>query len=488
MRWSLVVLAAVASGCTSRLLVGLPANITQTDAIVGMGTQGKSDLLFMVDNSPSMDAMQVELRARFPQLIQTLSGLNQGGTLDLHIGVVTSDYGAGDTAGGGCDASPGGQKGLLQAVGVAADAGCLPPSGTPFISYQVDASGAVTSNLPAGQDLSTTFTCMASVGAEGCGFEHQLESVYAALHNTQENSGFLRDDAALAVVFVTNEDDGSAPPDAKFYESAADVNVYGAYDTFRQTRFAIECGGMPVPYGNDAAGPLTSCVAAPNNVGLAYDVSRYINMFTQTTANGGIKSDPSQVALLAIDAPATPVTLALVTSGTGLGIAPNPSYVPCGALDVACVERLQHACQNSVDPAFFGDPAVRIASVVNAASVHQSWSICGDALDQTPDFSLAMQGVGSEMALQAAGGCLPLALVSPASPSCDVTVGDDTTPMGRCDSSGATPCWHVADDPLCPPRTDPNTGFDDTYRLVIEGAVTGLLHAKCLTYQTAPSS
>ncbi|HEX4460370.1 MAG TPA: hypothetical protein VIA18_20475, partial [Polyangia bacterium] len=278
MKWSLVLLASLATGCTQRLLVGLPADITKTDSVVGLGTQGKSDLLFMVDNSPSMDAMQAELRARFPQLIQTLSGLNAGGTLDLHIGVVTSDYGAGDTAGGGCSASPGGQNGLLQALGADADADCQAPTGAPYIAYAVGAGGDVVSNLPAGQDLPTTFTCMASVGSAGCGFEHQLESVYAALHNTVENSGFLRDDATLAVVFLTNEDDGSAPPDAKFYESAADVNVYGAYDTFRQTRFAIECSGMSIPYGNDVDGTLANCVAAPANVGLAYDVSRYADM------------------------------------------------------------------------------------------------------------------------------------------------------------------------------------------------------------------
>ena len=486
MRWFLA-LVALSAGCTSRLLIGLPADITQTDSIVGMGTQGRSDVLFMVDNSPSMDAMQAELRARFPQLIKTLSGLNQGGSLDLHIGVVTSDYGAGDTAGGGCEASPGGQKGLLQTVGAAADATCLPPLNAPYISYQVDALGNVTSNLPSGQDVATTFTCMASVGAGGCGFEHQLESVYAALHNTNENSGFLRDDAALAVVFVTNEDDGSAPPDAKFYESAADVSVFGAYDTFRQTRFAIECSDKLPPYGNDAVGTLSNCVGAPQNVGLAYDISRYINMFTQPISGGGIKDDPSQIALLAIAAPATPVTLVLVTSGTGLGVPPNPTYVPCGAIGTGCVERLEHSCQNSVDPAFFGDPAVRIDSVVNAATVHQLWSICGDTEDQAPDFTQAMEGVGSEMALQAAGGCLPAALVTPDTPSCNITIGDDPAVVSYCDAANTPPCWHIERDPTCPARTDPNTGFADTYRLVITGSasVTGAVHAKCLTYQMA---
>jgi hypothetical protein len=481
----LLVVVAVAGGCTSQLLVGLPSNVEQTESVVGLGTQGKSDLLFMIDNSPSMDAMQAELRAHFGDLVKQLSGLNRATTLDLHIGVVTSDYGAGDMPGGGCGASPGGEQGRLQAKGVAADPDCLPPLGMPFIQYQLDSAGNVTSNLPPGQDLEKTFTCMASVGAAGCGFEHQLESVYAALRNNTENAGFVRDDAALAVLFLTNEDDGSAAPTAKFYESSADVSVYGAYDTFRQTRFAIECAGAPVPYGDDAAQPLSSCVPAPDGVGLAYDIGRYTDFFSNTRSGDGLKDDPSQIALLAIAAPATPVATALVQTGTGLGMAPNPQYIPCGpSLGASCVERLQHSCQNSVDPAFFGDPAIRIEAVLSRATVHQVWSICGDALDQTPSFGSAMQGVGSAMAVQAAGGCLPGPLVDPQAPSCTVTIGGaaGATPLPRCQSGVVVPCWDLKNDPVCPPRSDPQTGFDDTYRLVIENAGGQLPHATCLTY------
>ena len=102
--------------------------------------------------------------------------------------------------------------------------GCLAPVGKNWIEWMFDGSQAGgTGNLPSGQDLVKTFTCMASLSTStqaGCGFEHQLESVYAALHGTDvsamptENVGFLRDDAFLAVVLVTNEDDASAPPTA----------------------------------------------------------------------------------------------------------------------------------------------------------------------------------------------------------------------------------------------------------------------------------
>lgn len=168
----------------------------------------------------------------------------KGQFLDFHIGAVTSDYGAGSTGAPGCDVSPGGQRGLLQSLGVKADSSCKPPIGAPFIKYSNAQAGL--NNLPMGQDLAATFTCMASVGAQGCGFEHQLESVYAALHNQTENAGFLRPDAALAVAFLTNEDDASAPPDTDVFDKNK-TDQYGYWDSYsRQTRFAVMCDyGMP---------------------------------------------------------------------------------------------------------------------------------------------------------------------------------------------------------------------------------------------------
>src|SRR6476659_5014929 len=140
-----------------------------------------------------MDAMQSELRSRFGAFLPVFDHLGEHPLYpDLHIGVVTSDYGAGTHPRVGvCSPTPGGERGLLQTRGAAAPSGCVAPIGARFISYAYGPGGA-THNLPPGQSLQQTFTCMASVGSGGCGFEHQLESVYAALHNRDENRGFLR--------------------------------------------------------------------------------------------------------------------------------------------------------------------------------------------------------------------------------------------------------------------------------------------------------
>ncbi|HWE27856.1 MAG TPA: hypothetical protein VHB97_07630 [Polyangia bacterium] len=437
--------------------------VQDTPVRVPQNEQNQIDVLFMVDNSPSMDAMQTELKNHFSDFFQVFQDLaTQGTNADLHIGVVTSDYGAGDTAGGGCSASPGGQNGLLQALGAAAATGCQAPTGAPYIEYAFQPNGAAAkSNLPAGQDLVGTFTCMASVGAAGCGFEHQLESVRAALVNTKENAGFLRDQALLAVVFVTNEDDGSAAPQVKFYESSADVNTFGAYDTYRQTQFAVYCGGNAIPYGMPMS--LSNCTSAPNlspgaTPTLAYDISRYTNMFTQPSARGGIKTTADDVILFAIDGPETPVSTALVTSGTGLGVAPNPSYVPCGALGTGCVQRLNHVCQNNVSPPFFADPSVRLNAVVNSAKFKQTSSICGDDLNQAPDFTSALQALGKLISSQISPGCIPATLTDLNNPECiveDVTENPDgtetITSIPACSTAGAGvfPCWTIAPNALC---------------------------------------
>jgi hypothetical protein len=417
-----------------------PSGICENRTTVRQSVQNKVDVLFVVDNSNSMDAMQEELRQRFGEFLKVFSTLADQGTFaDLQIGVVTTDYGAGATGAPGCQPSPGGQMGRLQATGAQAASTCQPPVGANFIKYRFDAAGGA-GNLPTGQDLAATFTCMASVGAHGCGFEHVLESAYAALHNDiPENAGFLRDGALLAVVFLTNEDDSSSPPDSDLFDKAK-TGPYGYEDSFRSTRFGIVCGdpGAEPPYG-DSMGPLSGCRPAPGP--LEYDVARYINFFTKPAIQGGVKEDPDDVILVAIDGPSEPVQVILSNPGTPLG----QDYVVCPQINEAsnppCVPVLQHSCRNVAQPGFFADPAVRLNAVIQAAHQHRISSICDT------NYTDALQGVGDLISIELGTGCIPVA--DPTLADCaveDVTKnGDGTTTVAvieRCsDPPSAFPCW-----------------------------------------------
>src|SRR5207302_643174 len=113
--------------------------------------------------------LQAKLAAAFPDLMKVLQSLPSG-VPDLHIGVVSSDMGAGvfgDEQVPGC--RHGGDGGRLQ---VAARGACTLTGLTDaFISVHADPStGALVTNYGA-QALSDVFSCVALLGEDGCGFE-----------------------------------------------------------------------------------------------------------------------------------------------------------------------------------------------------------------------------------------------------------------------------------------------------------------------------
>ena len=165
----------------------------------------------MVDNSPGTSE-QPELMARFPQLIKQLDdAAAQGHPAWYHIGVVTSDLGAGQFILGGGQCRPGGDGGKLQRKGKAAIVSCGelgPDTSSNMIANYIDYDQIHNkNNLPGGQDLPTTFNCMASVGQMGCGFEAPIESVYDALKGVEE-VGIRRSRAVVFVGQPENNEEG----------------------------------------------------------------------------------------------------------------------------------------------------------------------------------------------------------------------------------------------------------------------------------------
>jgi hypothetical protein len=222
------------------------------------------DLLFMIDNSPSMSAEQQNLIKNFPVMINELKKL-PGGLPDLHVAVVTSDLGAGSIplTNGGCPRI-GGDRGIYQARPA-----CGVNAGANFL---VSAANGTVNNFQG--DLSTVFSCIANLGDRGCGYEHQLQATRVALYEavTPENKGFLRDNALLAIVLITDEDDCSADVSTSLFVD--DASFPGTAASFRCAQVGHLCGGKQPPIAVFDA-PLETCTT--NDAGRLIKVSEVVD-------------------------------------------------------------------------------------------------------------------------------------------------------------------------------------------------------------------
>ncbi|MBL4635617.1 MAG: VWA domain-containing protein, partial [Kofleriaceae bacterium] len=196
------------------------------------------DILFVIDNSNSMRDEQISLAANFGNFINVLNNI-EGGLPNIHIGVITTDLGAGPYNITGCTGN--GDNGVLQNAAVG-PAGCSTPTDK-WISDIGDEMGNRTKNYAGG--LSEAFSCIAQLGVNGCGFEQPLESMRLALDNTSgQNTGFLRPEAFLAVIIITDEDDCSAKDPSIFNSDPSLDNInsaVGFLSSFRCFEFGVTC-------------------------------------------------------------------------------------------------------------------------------------------------------------------------------------------------------------------------------------------------------
>jgi hypothetical protein len=446
------------AGCTSSRTVGQP-NLSVRNDSIQLVRRDQVDILFMIDNSPSMAPKQAQLRSNFPELVTRIQNLaTNGAAASFHIGIIDSDLGAGPYTLNQGQCHPGGNGGRLH---TAADPGAanvpdacaafhLDPI-EPFITYE-SATGAT--NLGS-VDLATAFTCLSAVGEGGCGFEHQLESVDRALTDPTINAGFLRNGALLVVVLLTDEDDCSAPPDSTLFDpSSGGVGQYGTLHSFRCTQFGIRCDGKALD-GN----PIDSSSCEPVTGGPLFDVKRYADLF----GNNGVKSNGSDVLLVSLSAPPTPVVVNVTQ--------------PCiDQVNTPSCPALGHSCAVSPNGPLFGDPGVRLHAVMASTPNSVEASICDDGYGGTLD------AMADAMAARMRAGCLPGAVVDRADSGCTVTVDGLDTP--RC-ATGRLPCWDLVDDAGCPSRPTP-AGASQQLRFVSEGAPGAAVVATCPLYEPTP--
>ncbi|HEY5935330.1 MAG TPA: hypothetical protein VIU61_11860 [Kofleriaceae bacterium] len=249
----------------------------------------KIDILFQIDSSGSMREEQASLRANFPRFIQVLETID-GGLPDVHIGVITPDMGGsaldGTVAGdiGGCVGS--GKDGALRQ---------LPGDTIRFLADEIDGGGNRVPNYPG--TLADAFSSLADVGFDGCGIEQHLEATRSALDGHPSNTGFVRDDAYLAIVIIADEDDCSLARSAITEGIPRDAG-WGDAVNFRCTNEGVVCDSPAIPF-HDAPGTRTDCRPKEDSQLIA-PVDRYVDFVK------GIKPDSRDVFVAGIIGPQDP--------------------------------------------------------------------------------------------------------------------------------------------------------------------------------------
>lgn len=409
------------------------------------------DLLFLIDDSPSMADKQANLADNFPKFIEVLNSI-PGGLPNVHIGVVSSDMGTqgpppgfGPTVGAGLPGACSGigKDGALQTFGA-------PVTGNFIVDTKDPVTGAPNRNYDVTKiDLATLFGNIAKgAGARGCGFEQHLGAVQRALVNPA-NGGFLRNDpgkeAYLAIIIIADEDDCSLSDFKLLADDTSSRNALGAVQSFRCSRFGVLCnqGGQNTNDMNQV-GTKGQCHPNDESQYLA-KISGYVDFLKK------LKSDPNKVIVAGIIGTTDRVAVELRT--------------PPG--EKTAIPALAHSCSyvdrnNQTEVA---DPPIRIKAFLDQFPNRSTFvSIC------QKDLSGGLQQIGDLLKTVIGDPCIEGKLQNfgtAAAPVYDCSVSSVSNPgtnnaqetiMAECPTSGplpSTPCWHiVADNMKCPMTPD----------------------------------
>ncbi len=223
------------------------------------------DVLFVIDNSPSMADKQGLLTSKISvfaeKLIESFKKIKdyhksngRSQELSIHVGIISTNVGIGYTADPRIsqlkDCTKDGDGGMFQQksctmrADTASDPRCTKycvneytiNDGNPFIRIESDSTGAVSSNINlAAADskdinkisgaFSTMMSCRAYLGEHGCGREAPFEAVRRAIQNSKDFFRYNRaptmdlkrnsDNSLLFLVLISDEDDQSLADPSK---------------------------------------------------------------------------------------------------------------------------------------------------------------------------------------------------------------------------------------------------------------------------------
>ena len=472
-RWAVLfaVLLVTLWACTSHPLTQpIPDPVQETDAQITIVPMRHLDLIFMVDNSPSMQPKQDKMKAQFPKLIEALRDPGDNTLPDLRIALLDSDLGAGRSSncGGTVNFGDKGQFQMRDAAGCGANANAL------WLEY--------TKNQPVNftGELSTVFGCLASnLGVAGCGFEHQIGALEWAffLSDNKSQLDFLRPEAYLGIVLLTDEDDCTAPPDTNMFNNREKAESWSLRCATRGHQCANtqltfpNPGAVSVPYASCQARMDATCDSSTVDTSVATACNPLENITTLANAvkqlkGGGSDADEKILVAGIYGTPRAGDTSAPLYK---IDLTPDPTT---GAAADAKVWDYYPICY---DPAYppaasgFDKTAadhgatggLRIDAFLNEfpADSRLAYSICES------DFGPAMAGIGKALANKMGKLCVPFKLVDKSDQpglqaNCRVAYriprpvqdkngnttiryDENSDSLPACDASRTPDCWEV---------------------------------------------
>jgi len=440
---------------------------TETITLVQKGNP-QIDILFVLDNGSSGTQMQQKLSNQLPSFLDVLEGLPT--PLDLHVAITTTDLGAPSDVMDkiGCTAQ-GDNGGFRSAPSGTCSTTLM--NGATFLAD--DGNGVTNFTDP----IASVLQCISLVGDSGCGFHQPLAAAARALGADNvvngvatppaTNDGFLRSDASLAIIFLTNQDDCSAPAGTELFSLNGGQdnlsNSLGPMQLYRCNQYGHLCKDPassnpqalimpPLKPPSDAQGTtseptldLTDCQDNDTATGLLTPVTNFVADIK------ALKKNPdSQIMVAAIVAPATPYTVNWVPAAGGQNTQPGELW-----------PEIEHSCGqkggDDVNPELtvtttdtsFGDPGVRLAGFANGFADSLVASTC-DA-----SYAAAARAIATKIGqLPSNGGCLTgtIELTADGQPNCtavalvpDPSGATKSVPYANCvESDNTAPCWTSA--------------------------------------------
>ena len=399
-------------GCSTRTV----AKVDQVNSVVvkkkvRFNPINNIDIMFVVDNSISMGDEQAFLRRDFPRFLESLTE-NRALRPNIHVGVISTDVAIGDLE--QCE----GDDGKLQHgngdCGFGPEPYLFDVANEESLSRDVNFSGSITD----------AFSCAADLGVEGCGFEQPLRSMQIALDGNGYNQGFLREDAFLAIVFITDEDDCSSEQELFFSDPTADLSSeLGPLKSFRCFEHGVTCGEDDLR----SEGLKSSCDALDSSRFMT-PISSYVDFLEN------LKGDLSLVMTAAISGPV------------------NRDVFVSAEVDALGNDfsKVSKTCTtNESDPNAGAVSPYRLARFIDATSPLASplKSICSNGLEEPLDeiassfgevFDACLPGelMDSELSLE---GIQPECAVTDASTDGN---GTNEVVIPKCEL-GELPCWFV---------------------------------------------